>query len=120
MKVIGRLLIAAAVLSLVTALPVGALVSSSSMVTAAEELEVVHLEIEGMVCGACQAKVKTALSELPEVQEVEVSWESGGADVKVTKGSDHKNLKKAVQEAGFTVTEVEVITQGLDVESKPT
>ncbi len=106
MKVIGRLLIAAAVLSLVTALPVGALVSSGSTVMAAEEIEVVHLDIEGMVCGACQAKVKTALSKLPEVQEVEVSWESGGADLKVTKGSDHKNLEEAVQEAGFTVTAV--------------
>ncbi len=106
MKVIGRMLVAVAVLSLVVALPVGIFASYNSTVMAAEDVEAVHLEISGMVCGACQAKVSKALSELPEVEEVTVSWEAGGADIKVTKGYDRQNLKKAVEEVGFTVVEI--------------
>ncbi len=106
MKMIGGVIVVVAVMCMVAALPVGVFMSDSTTVVAAEELEVVHLEIEGMTCGGCQAKVKAALIELTEVEEVDVSWESGGADLKVTKGSDHKNLTKAVEEAGFTVVAI--------------
>ena len=104
MKIIGRLMVAVALLSLVVALPVGVATFFNTTTVVAEELETVHLDIKGMVCGACQAKVKTALSGLPEVKDANVSWESGGADVKVTKGSDHKKLAAAVKKAGFKVT----------------
>jgi Cu2+-exporting ATPase len=106
MRLMGRMLVVTAVLSLAAALPVGLFVSHNPTVMAAEELESVHLEIKGMVCGDCQAKVKTALSKLPEVKEANVSWEAGGADVKVTKGSDHKKLVGAVKSAGFDVSGV--------------
>lgn len=108
MKMIGGVIIVVAVVCAVAALPVGVFVSDSTTVVAqtAEEFEVVHMEIEGMTCGACQAKVKAALIELTEVEEVDVSWESGGADLKVTKGSDKENLTKAVEEAGFTVVAI--------------
>ncbi|HCN19834.1 MAG: hypothetical protein A3G17_09135 [Planctomycetes bacterium RIFCSPLOWO2_12_FULL_50_35] len=107
MRLMGRMLVVIAVLSLAVVLPVGLFVSYVPVVTAAEELESVHLEIKGMTCGGCQAKVKTALSKLPEVKEANVSWEAGGADVKVTKGSDHKKLVGAVKNAGFDVSGVE-------------
>lgn len=106
MRLIGRMLVAGAVLSLVVVLPVGLSVSRNPVVMAAEELESVHLDIKGMVCGSCQAKVKAALSKLPEVKEANVNWETGGADVKVAKGSDHKKLVEAVKSAGFDVSGV--------------
>lgn len=112
MKVIGRMLVAAAALSLVVALPVGISVFYNPAVAVAEDLENVHLDIKGMVCGACSAKVKSALTQLPEVKEADVSWEAGGADLKVVKGSDHKNLKKAVENAGFNVSGVECECKG--------
>lgn len=108
MRLMGRMLVVTAVLSLAAALPIGLFVSHNPTVMAAEELESVHLKIEGMVCGSCQAKVKTALSKLPEVKEANVSWEAGGADVKVAKGTDQNKLKEAVKSAGFTVVAVEV------------
>ncbi len=108
MKVIGRLMVATAALCLVVALPVGVATFYNTTAVVAEELETVHLEIDGMVCGACQAKVKTALSGLPEVKDANVSWESGGADVEVVKGSDTKKLVEAVEGAGFAVSGVKV------------
>ncbi|MFQ5862158.1 MAG: cation transporter [Candidatus Brocadiales bacterium] len=107
MKVIGRMLVAVAAVSLVVALPVGISVFYNPTTVAAEDLENVHLDIKGMVCGACSAKVKTALTKLPEVKEADVSWKGGGADLKVTKGSDHMALMKAVENAGFTVSGVQ-------------
>lgn len=108
MRLIGRMLVVVAAMSLVVSLPVGLFVSYNPTVMAAEGLESVHLEIKGMVCGSCQAKVKTALSKLPEVKKADVSWEAGGADVKVSKGTDPNKLKKAVESVGFTVSSVEV------------
>ncbi|MCP4365670.1 MAG: heavy-metal-associated domain-containing protein [Planctomycetes bacterium] len=104
MKIIGRLMVAVAVLSLVVALPVGVATFCNTTTVVAEDLENVHLDINGMVCGACQKKVKTALTSLPEVKDAKVNWESGGADVKVVKGSDHKKLAEAVKSAGFKVS----------------
>lgn len=106
MRLIGRMLVAAAVMSLAVALPVGFFAPHNPAVMAAEQLENVHMDIEGMTCGACQAKVKKALTQLPEVKEADVNLKTGGADLKVTKGSDHKKLMKAVEGAGFTVSDV--------------
>ncbi|MFQ5956778.1 MAG: heavy-metal-associated domain-containing protein [Candidatus Brocadiales bacterium] len=107
MKLIGRMLIAVAVLSLVAAaLPFGVSVFDNPAAVAAEDLENVHLDINGMTCGGCSAKVTKALTKLPEVKEADVSWKAGGADLKVTKGSNHKALVKAVEKAGFDVSEV--------------
>ncbi len=104
MKIIGRLMVAVAVLSLVVALPVGVATFFNTTAVVAEDTENVHLDIDGMVCGACQKKVTTALTSLPEVKDAKVNWESGGADVKVVKGSDHKKLAEAVKSAGFKVS----------------
>ncbi len=113
MNAIGRMLVAAAVLSLVVAaLPFGVSVFDNPTVVAAEDLENVHMDIKGMVCGACSAKVKNALAKLPEVKEADVSWKDGSADIKVTKGSDHGKLMKAVEGAGFSVEGVECECKG--------
>lgn len=113
MKVIGRILIVAAVMSLaMVAMPFGISGSDDSTVVAAEELENVHLDINGMTCGGCSAKVTKYLKQLPEVKEADVNWKTGGADLKVVKGSDHMALKKAVEDAGFAVQGVQCECKG--------
>lgn len=73
---------------------------------AAENLENVHLKVDGMTCGMCAGKIKTQLDKLSEVKGSEINWEKGTADVKVTKGSNHKALENAVKTAGFKVTSI--------------
>ena len=45
------------------------------------------MEIKGMMCGHCEARVKKALEALPEVTEAIVSHEAGTAVVKAFRGS---------------------------------
>ena len=63
------------------------------------------LEVEGMMCGHCVAHVTKALQGVDGVSSVEVSLENKSA---VVKGAnlDAAALKKAVEEAGYSVTTV--------------
>ena len=63
----------------------------------------VTLTIEGMMCGHCEARVKQALEALPEVERAAVSHETGTAVVTMRGGADTAVLKKAVEDAGYTV-----------------
>ncbi len=83
-----------------------------SQAMAAENLENVHLKVSGMTCGMCAGKIKTQLDKLSEVKDSEINWEKGTADVKVTKGSNHKALEDAVKAAGFKVISTECECKG--------
>lgn len=79
---------------------------------AKEDLEGVHLKVKGMTCQGCAERVKSNLSQLPEVKETSIDWKKGSVDTKVTKGSDHKALKDSIEKAGFTVSGVECECKG--------
>ena len=64
------------------------------------------MKIEGMMCGHCEATVKKTLEALPNVQEALVSHESGTAVVKLSAPVEDSVLKTAVEEKGYTVTEI--------------
>ena len=59
------------------------------------------IKIEGMMCGHCEAAVKKALEELPEVESAEVSHVSGTAKVTLKGEIDNDVLKKAVEDKGL-------------------
>ena len=61
------------------------------------------LRIEGMMCGHCRARVEKALMAVPGVQAVEVSLEAKTAEV--TGSASEEELKRAVVEAGYQVSE---------------
>ena len=61
------------------------------------------LKIEGMMCGHCRARVEKALKAVPGVQAVEVSLEDKTAEV--TGSASEEELKRAVGEAGYQVSE---------------
>lgn len=61
------------------------------------------LKIEGMMCGHCEARVKKALEELPQVAAAEVSHESGTAKVTLSADISDEALKAAVEAQGYTV-----------------
>ena len=45
------------------------------------------MEIKGMMCGHCEARVKKALEALPQVDEAAVSHEDGNRSCKTECGS---------------------------------
>ena len=63
------------------------------------------LTVEGMHCGHCSARVESALKELAGVS-AKVNLEKKTATVTMKKEYTDEELKKAVEEVGFTVTEV--------------
>ena len=62
------------------------------------------MNIEGMMCGHCEARVKKALEALAQVDEAVVSHESGTAVVKLNVDVDNAVLKEAVEAQDYKVT----------------
>ncbi|MEG0076293.1 heavy metal translocating P-type ATPase [Anaerorhabdus sp.] len=64
------------------------------------------IQIEGMSCGHCQARVEKALNAIDGV-EATVNLESKSATVKLTKEVANEILKKAVEDAGYDVITID-------------
>ncbi|WP_321823243.1 heavy metal translocating P-type ATPase [Pyramidobacter piscolens] len=65
------------------------------------------LNVEGMMCGHCEARVKKALEAVEGVASAEVSHEKGTAVVTLSKDVPDAVLKKAVEDQDYAVTEIE-------------
>ena len=61
----------------------------------------IKLNIEGMMCPHCEARVKKALEALPQVKEANVSHKTGTAIVQAEDNTESSTLKKAVEDAGY-------------------
>ena len=64
------------------------------------------MNIEGMMCGHCEATVKKALEALDGVQSAEVSHEKGTAVVTLASDVSDDVLKKAVEDKEYTVKSI--------------
>ncbi len=64
------------------------------------------LNITGMMCGHCEARVKKALEAVDGVAEAIVSHEKGNAIVKLSKDVSDEVLKKAVTDQDYEVTSI--------------
>ena len=64
------------------------------------------MQIEGMMCGHCEAAVKKALEELSGVSEAIVSHEQGTARVVLSEEVSDEVLKKAVEDKDYKVKEI--------------
>lgn len=64
------------------------------------------LKVERINCGHCEARVKAALEALPEVESAVASHETGTAVITLKAEVADDVLKKAVADAGYTVTEI--------------
>ena len=65
------------------------------------------MEIEGMMCGHCEAAVKKALEAVDGVESAEVSHENGTAVVEISKDVENEVLKKVVEDKDYIVKSVE-------------
>ena len=71
-----------------------------------EEKMTKTLNIEGMMCGHCEARVKKALEAVEHVTGAEVSHEKGTAVVTLDGDVAEDVLKKAVEDQDYTVTAI--------------
>ena len=62
-----------------------------------------NMQIEGMMCPHCEARVKKALEAIEGVQEAKVSHQEGSAVVKAASSVTKDELTKAVSDAGYEV-----------------
>ena len=74
--------------------------------TQADSLEKT-IHVEGMMCGHCENAVKTALEKLEGVASAEADHEKGIARVVLKKEVPNAILKKAVEDEGYQVTNIE-------------
>lgn len=65
------------------------------------------MNIEGMMCGHCEARVKKCLENLPEVKEAIVSHEKGTAIVALSGEISDDVLKKTVEDQDYKVTGIQ-------------
>ena len=61
------------------------------------------INIEGMMCPHCEATVKKILESFPEIQEAKPSHENNNAVITCTAEPDMQAVKKAIENAGYTV-----------------
>ncbi len=65
------------------------------------------MNIEGMMCGHCEARVKKTLEALPGVESAEVSHEKGTAVVTMSTAVSDSALKEAVEAQDYKVNSIQ-------------
>lgn len=66
--------------------------------------DVLHFQVEGMSCGGCSSKLEKNLAEIPGVDAVTASHETGAVDV--TLGGQpvpRSAIETVIEETGFDV-----------------
>lgn len=64
------------------------------------------MKIEGMMCGHCEARVKSTLEAIGEVETAAVSHETDSAVVTLSAPIDDAVLKNAIEAQGYKVVEI--------------
>ncbi len=64
------------------------------------------IEIKGMMCGHCSARVKKVLEALPRVEEAVVSHETGEARITLTADIPDEALKEVIEAQDYTVVAI--------------
>lgn len=65
------------------------------------------MKIEGMMCPHCEARVKKTLEEMTQVTEAVVSHEKGTAFVQLSENVENDVLKKAIEDQGYKVLDIQ-------------
>ena len=65
-------------------------------------------ELQGMSCGGCVSNVKRAISQIPNVEDVEVQLRPPVANITMSKSIDVNELQSHLSKAGhYTIKEIE-------------
>ncbi len=63
------------------------------------------IKIEGMVCGGCENRVKTALSEISGVESVDANHNTGMVIIKSKEELDVEQIKERILDLGYEIVE---------------
>lgn len=66
-------------------------------------MEKKKINIEGMMCAHCEARVKACLEALPEVDKASVSHKKNNAVLKLNANLSDDVLKKTIEDAGYNI-----------------
>lgn len=64
-----------------------------------------RIKINGMVCGGCENRVKTALSEINGIESVDADHNTGMVTIKSEKDLDVAQIKEKITDLGFEIIE---------------
>jgi copper chaperone CopZ len=64
-------------------------------------MKTIQLKVSGMTCGHCVQTVRSALTVVEGVQDVDVSLPDGRATVRADDGLEPSTLVSAVEQAGY-------------------
>ena len=99
MKKAITVLAAVAALAFVLA---GSLAAKESPTAASKQ---VILQVDGMTCTGCEAKVERALQKVEGVREVDADYKTGRVVVRTNGEVSKEKLEKAVEQTGFKVVD---------------
>jgi len=73
-----------------------------------ENLGDISIRVDGLTCPFCAYGLEKKLKRLEGAEKIHIDIEKGIAYIQVREGKDikEKNLKKAVEDAGFTAKEI--------------
>ncbi len=82
-------------------------------------LKKLNIEVQGMTCEACSARIEKVLSKMPQVSEVNVNSVTGLATVTLNNEEDLKAIPEKIEKVGYEVpTEtVKLDIQGMSCEA---
>ena len=63
------------------------------------------LKVSGMVCGGCENRVKTALSEINGVESVDANHTTGMVIINLKKDLDIAQIKEKIIDIGYDIVE---------------
>ena len=63
------------------------------------------IKINGMVCGGCENRVKTALSEISGVESVDANHNTGIVTIKSENDIDASQIKERILDLGYEIVE---------------
>lgn len=68
-------------------------------------MQTIRLEIRGMHCGGCAARIRTLLAGEPGVREAEVSFSEGHARVRFNEHAvSEARLREVIENGGFVAS----------------
>lgn len=64
-----------------------------------------RIKINGMVCGGCENRVKTALSEIDGIESVDADHNTGMITIKSENDLNVAQIKERITDLGFEIIE---------------
>lgn len=63
------------------------------------------IKVEGMVCGGCEKRIVTAVSQEPGIKEVIANYQDNTVIVKGNDEINENDIKEKIEDLGFEVKE---------------